>query len=56
MVGHRGQAAQDVFEVGVRVNGPASAAFDEGVKDGPAFTGSGLAYVKPVLLTEGGGA
>jgi hypothetical protein len=50
VVGHFGQASQDVLEVSAGINGPAPAAFDEGVNDRAAFSGIGLAHEKPVLL------
>ena len=55
LVGHGGQPAQHVEQIAVRVQAAAATAFDHGVKDGPALTGSGFAYEKPVLIAQGRG-
>jgi hypothetical protein len=49
VVGHLGQAGQHVREIGMRINAPAPAAFDDRVNDGPAFSGLSLAQEEPVF-------
>jgi Transposase DNA-binding len=53
VVGHPGQTREHVFEVSVGINVAATAAFDDGVKDGSAFAGICLTHEEPVLLAQG---
>ncbi len=50
MVGHAREASQDIAEVGVGIETPAAATFDDGVNDGAAFAGFGVADEEPVLF------
>jgi hypothetical protein len=54
-IGHRGQAREDILKVTEGINAAPPAVFDDGVDDGAAFTGCGLAYEQPVFLAHGGG-
>ena len=49
--GHVGQSREDVAEVGVGIDAATAAGFDDGVNDGSAFSGVGLAHEEPVLLS-----
>lgn len=51
-VGHVGQARQDFAQVSIRFDAPAPAAFNDGVEDGAAIPGVGLADEQPVLLAQ----
>ena len=51
-VGHVGQAAEHIPQVGIGIDAAASATLEEGVKDGSALTGLSLADKEPVLLSE----
>ena len=53
MVGHARQTCQNLAQVSVGINASAAAAFDEGVENGPAFSGFGFADKEPVLLAQG---
>ena len=55
MVGHPGQPGQHVLEIGVGIEVPAAAGFNDGVNDGAAFSGISLAHKEPVLLADGRG-
>ena len=55
-VGRGGQPGEHVAEVGEGVEATAAAAFDEGVEDGAAFAGLGVADEEPVFLADRGGA
>jgi len=55
-VGHAGQPGEDVFEIGVRINAPTTAAFDHGINDGSPFSRIRIAHEQPVLLADGRGA
>src|ERR1019366_4164480 len=50
------QAGEDIFQVCVWVEAATTAAFDDGVNDGAAFSGSGITHEEPVFLADGGGA
>ena len=50
------QASQHVTKVSVRIEAAPPAAFDDGVDDGAAFTGLGIAHKEPVFLANGRGA
>lgn len=56
MVFHHGQAGEDVVQVGVGIDAPAAAAFDDGVDDGSALACSGFANEEPVLFSHRGWA
>ena len=56
MIGHGGQAAQHVFEVGVGVQAPTPAALDNRIKDGSPVACVGIAHEQPVLLANRGRA
>ena len=53
-VGHRGKPGEHVAQVGVRIDAAAAATLDNGVEDGAALAGIGIAQEQPVLLTESG--
>ena len=53
--GHLRQAREHVAQVGLWVDAAAAAALDEGVEDGSAMAGLGLADEQPVLLPHGRG-
>jgi len=55
-IGGGGQAREDVTQVGEGIDAAAAAAFDDGIEDGAAFPGLGLADEQPILFAEGGGA
>lgn len=55
MVGHRGEAGEDVPEVGVGIKAAAAAALDDGVEDGAAVAGGVGTDEEPVFLAQGGG-
>ena len=54
-VGHGGKPGEDVAQVGVGIDAASTTTLDDGVKDGAAVTGVGIAQEQPVLLSEGGG-
>jgi hypothetical protein len=49
-VGHVGQAREHVPKISKGVKAAASATFDEGVNDGTALTGLGIADEEPVFF------
>jgi len=49
-VGHRGEPGEDITEVGVGIDAAAAATLDNGVEDGAALAGIGIAEKQPVLL------
>ena len=51
-VGHVGQAGEDVAQIGKRINGAPATVFDEGVNDGAALAGIGIADEEPVFLAQ----
>src|SRR5206468_3198572 len=53
VVGHIGQASQHVFEIGVGINAPATAGFDDGVNNCSALAGIRVAHEEPVLFSKG---
>lgn len=55
VVGHGREAGQNILDVGVGIDPPATVAFDHGVEDGSSLSGSGVAHEEPVLLSDGGG-
>lgn len=54
--GHLWQAREDGAQVGVGIEAAPPAAFDDGVDDGAALAGFGVADEEPVFLAESGGA
>ena len=50
MIGHAGQAGQNVAEVSVGIDVSAAAAFDDRVEDGCTVSGSGFTDEEPILL------
>ena len=44
------------MQVGIRIETALATALDDGVEDGAAFPGLGLADKQPIFLTERGGA
>ena len=56
VVGQVWQAREDFTEIGVRVEAATAAAFDDGVNNGAALAGPGVADEEPVFLADGGGA
>lgn len=54
-VGGGGQFGQHIAQVSVRIQTTPAAAFDEGVEDGAAFSGLGLAEEQPILFAQGRG-
>lgn len=52
-VGHVRQAGEHVAQVSKGIKAPAAAVFDEGVNDGAALSGVGLADEEPVLFADG---
>lgn len=55
-VGHGGETCEDIAQVGVRIDMATATGFDEGVEDGAAVTGGGIAEEEPVFLSDGGGS
>jgi hypothetical protein len=51
-VGHRGKPGEHVVEVGVGIDAAAAATLDDGVKDGAALAGIGIAEKQPVLFSQ----
>ena len=51
---HRGQAGEQVSDVGLRIMPVAQAGDDDRVEDGGALAGVGVADEEPVLLPERG--
>ena len=51
MVGHAREAGDDIAQVGVGVESPAPATFDDGINNGAAFARFGLADEEPVLFS-----
>ena len=56
MIGHRGEAPEHIVEVGQRFDLMATAAFQDGVNHGGAWSGVGVANEQPVLGAEFGRA
>lgn len=56
MIGCSGQAGEDVAQVGLGVDAPAAATFDQCVDDRAALPGVGVADEQPVLLADRCGA
>ena len=54
-VGHRGEPGEHVAQVGVGIDAAAAATLDDGLKDGAAVTGIGIAQEQPVLFPKSGG-
>ena len=50
-VGHRRQAGQDIFDVGIRIDSPPPATLDHCVQDCSAFPGPGFSEEEPVLFS-----
>jgi len=55
-VGHVRQAREHFPQVGVGIKTATPTAFDDGVEDGAALAGPGVADEEPVFLADGGGA
>jgi hypothetical protein len=55
-VGQVREAGEHVAEVGVGIDPPAAAAFDDRIEDGSALAGLGLADEEPILFADGRGA
>ncbi len=53
-VGQRRQSGEDFPQVGLRVDSPAAAGFDDRKEDGAALPGFGFADEQPVLFADGG--
>lgn len=53
-VGHRGEPGEHVVEVGVGIDAAAAATLDDGVEDGAALAGIGIAEEQPVLFSQSG--
>ena len=53
-VSHRGELGEHVAQVGVGIDAAATATLDNGVKDGAALAGIGIAQAQPVLLSKSG--
>ena len=53
-VGHRGEPGEHVVQIGAGIDAPAAATLDDGVKDGAALAGIGIAEKQPVLFSESG--
>ena len=53
-VGHRGKPGEHVAQVGVGIDAAAAATLDNGVKDGAALAGIGIAEEQPVLFSKSG--
>ena len=53
-VGHRGEPGEHVAQVGVGIDAAAAATLDNGVEDGAALAGIGIAQEQPVLLSKSG--
>jgi len=51
-VGHRGQPGKHVAQIGMGIDAAAAATLDNGVEDGAAFAGIGIAEEEPVLFSE----
>ena len=54
-VGHEWQPGEHVAQVGVRIDAAGAATLDDGVEDGAAFAGIGIAEEEPVFLSKRGG-
>ena len=54
-VGHEWQPGEQVAQVGVRIDAARAATLDDGVEDGAALAGIGIAEEEPVFLSERGG-
>ena len=54
-VSHRGEPGEHVAQVGVGIDAAATATLDNGVKDGAAVAGIGIAEKQPVLFPKSGG-
>jgi hypothetical protein len=52
-VGHRGKPGEHVAQVGVGIDATAAATLDNGVEDGTALAGIGIAQEQPVLFSKG---
>ena len=55
-VGHVRQSCEDVAKISERIQPASAAVFDDGINDGAALAGFGLADEEPVLLADGRGA
>ena len=53
VIGHVGEASQDVAKVGGRIKAPPPAAFNDRVDDCAAFPGFRFPHKQPVLLADG---
>ena len=53
VIGHVGQAAQNIAEILVRIQSLSAASFDHGVNDRAALAGVGFADEQPVFLADG---
>ena len=51
-VGHRCEPGEHVVQVGVRIDSAGAATLDDGVEDGAALAGIGIAEEEPVLFPE----
>lgn len=56
LVGHGGEAFEDVGEVALGIVALTAGAFDERVDDGASLAGGFAAHEEPVFLANGGGA
>jgi hypothetical protein len=54
-LGHRGKPGEHVAQVGAGIDAAAAATLDNGVKDGAALAGIGIAQEQPVLFPKSGG-
>jgi hypothetical protein len=52
VIGHVGQASQDVAEIGEWIKAAPTAVFNDRVDDGAALAGIGIADEKPVFLAQ----
>ena len=52
LIGQVWEAGENLTQVGVGIELPAAAAFDDGVDDGAALAGSGFADEEPVFLSD----
>ena len=51
-VSHRGEPGEHVAQVGVGIDAAAAATLDNGVEDGAALAGIGIAQEEPVLFPK----
>jgi hypothetical protein len=52
-VGHGGKPGEHVAEIGIGIEAASAATLDDGVEDGAAVTGVGIAQEQPVLFSKG---